>query len=98
MYPTYLQNKIILNNTNLQTIENIKKRNKKTLQGNVMGKNILESIEKGKKIPPQQDARKKNLAGPKSLTLQCYPLTSYIFAMLPAQRFWRETVSLLDVI
>ena len=34
---------------------------KKTLQGNVMGKNILQSIEKGKKIPAQQDARKKIL-------------------------------------
>ena len=32
------------------------------------------------------------------VTLWCYPLTPYIFAVLPAQKFWRETVSLLDVI
>ena len=58
MYPTNLQNKIILNNTKLQTIENMKNEQKKILQGNVMGK----------KIPAQQIARKKNLAGPKSST------------------------------
>ena len=31
-------------------------------------KNILQSIEKGKKFPAQQVARKKILAGPKSST------------------------------
>ena len=67
MYPANLQNKIILNNTKLQTIENIKNERKKILQGNVMGKkNILQSIEKGKNFPAQQVARKKILAGPKS--------------------------------
>ena len=55
MYPTNLQNKIILNNTKLQTIENIKNE-QKILQGNVMGKNILRSIEKGKKFPAQRVA------------------------------------------
>ena len=30
------------------------------------------------------------------VTLHCYPRTSF-FAILPSQRFWRETVSLLDV-
>ena len=30
------------------------------------------------------------------VTVRCYPLINVIdFAMLPAQRFWRETVSLL---
>ena len=31
------------------------------------------------------------------VTMHCYPMTSD-FAMLPTQRFWRETVSLLDVL
>ena len=31
------------------------------------------------------------------VTVHCYPLTSYILQLLLAQRFWRETVSLLDV-
>ena len=31
------------------------------------------------------------------VTMHCYPMTSD-FAMLPTQRFWRETVSLSDVL
>ena len=30
------------------------------------------------------------------VTVHCYPLTSQSFAMLPAERFWRETVSLVS--
>ena len=33
------------------------------------------------------------------VTVHCCPLMSMIdFTLLPAQRFWQETVSLLDVI
>ena len=33
------------------------------------------------------------------VTVQCYPRSVVIdFAMLPTQRFWQETVSLLDVV
>ena len=31
------------------------------------------------------------------VTVHCYPLDVIDFAILPAQRFWWQTVSLLDV-
>ena len=64
MYPTNLQNKIILNNTKLQTIENIKNEQKNILQGNVMGKKYPAEHREGKKIPAQQVARKKKSCWP----------------------------------
>ena len=31
------------------------------------------------------------------VTVNCFPFDVIVFAMLPAHRIWRETVSLLDV-
>ena len=69
MYPANLQNKIILNNTKLQTIENIKNEQKKDPAGKCDGKKIsCRALRREKNFLPNRLLEKKILAGPKSST------------------------------